>query len=675
MEIDKLEHKPVNGMALALDEARQASDKLFESLAKSNQAFTEAMGKMNVSKMQGLWQNTTPTAQADQNIAKARAGVQQVLADHQPTIDDALASGNQENVKQARESLMVDLQKAYAEQDKALRDGLTAARSAQANFKGSYSVGSDPSTVIQKYQGALQMSAQDQANAGGQYGESLLKPQKDRLEAHNAAAEAAKREQEALVQQWHKNLEEQEADYDMTLAQEAQFWVQRMESAKKGSLSYLAALSEVNRDIAKMRGENVRGHGQFDATSAGSYSIAGMDLSRGDTGAEKEQGRQSAEYIHALNEQIAAQHQAANAVAEQSLEMAVATGQMSRLDAAQVRATMHTEEFTRAQEKLQSALANAAMIPGQAGQTAVAQLNAQGTQMAGQRAIQTAQDQQAIASQQIGPAITQELGRMANDWTDMTREIVQIMTKAADSFNDDVVKAMVGKGKASDFGKTFSQAGQGLLKTSLQSLEGNVLKAFGLGSAKKADGSQGSPYYVIMAGQAGAAGGAGGSVMPFVRPFFGGQQGQGNGQGQGQQGGQPGGQGSIWGSLLHSFLPSLFKGGQQGGAGAGGGDGGGGDSDGGDAPFQGGFAGGGDFLAGRSMIVGERGPELLTPGFSGHVTPNGAGAPSGHTFNIDARGSNDPAAIHAAVMRAAPHIVAASMQAQHSSAKRSPHGK
>ena len=41
--------------------------------------------------------------------------------------------------------------------------------------------------------------------------------------------------------------------------------------------------------------------------------------------------------------------------------------------------------------------------------------------------------------------------------------------------------------------------------------------------------------------------------------------------------------------------------------------------------FGGGKAGGGPVSAGRSYMVGERGPELFTPGASGNIAPNGAG--------------------------------------------------
>ena len=50
--------------------------------------------------------------------------------------------------------------------------------------------------------------------------------------------------------------------------------------------------------------------------------------------------------------------------------------------------------------------------------------------------------------------------------------------------------------------------------------------------------------------------------------------------------------------------------------------------------FGGGRAGGGPVSAGKSYLVGERGPELFTPGASGGITPNGAmGGSGGDTFN------------------------------------------
>jgi hypothetical protein len=83
-----------------------------------------------------------------------------------------------------------------------------------------------------------------------------------------------------------------------------------------------------------------------------------------------------------------------------------------------------------------------------------------------------------------------------------------------------------------------------------------------------------------------------------------------------------------------------------------------------------GFASGGDPAAGTTAWVGEAGPELVHFGSAAHVTPNNqlrGGGNTNHTWNIDARGSGDPAAVQMAVQRgireAAPHLIAASVKA------------
>ena len=51
-------------------------------------------------------------------------------------------------------------------------------------------------------------------------------------------------------------------------------------------------------------------------------------------------------------------------------------------------------------------------------------------------------------------------------------------------------------------------------------------------------------------------------------------------------------------------------------------------------------ANGGPVRGGRSYIVGERGPEVFTPGVSGGITPNSALGGANVTVNVDASGSS-----------------------------------
>jgi phage-related minor tail protein len=81
-------------------------------------------------------------------------------------------------------------------------------------------------------------------------------------------------------------------------------------------------------------------------------------------------------------------------------------------------------------------------------------------------------------------------------------------------------------------------------------------------------------------------------------------------------------------------------------------------------PFK---AFGGSVTGNKPYMVGERGPELFIPGGNGTIIPNsnmrGGGGGSSFNISVDARGSNDPAAVRAQVqqgiLEAAPAIIAA----------------
>jgi hypothetical protein len=639
LEIAKLEHKPQNRMAEALDEMRHASDKLYDSLLKSNKAFDEALGKTKVSTMQGLWRHEVPTKEADQNIASNRSAVQRVFDYRQQIVDDAMKSGNKEDIDQAREAQMKAVQAAYAIMDSNLRRLLAQAEAAKADSSRSYSVGADPSAVVQRYVAALNQSQQDQESIGGQYGESLLQQKKTTLGTG---------EKDTLLEQWRRELEDLKAFHDVTLADEARFWNQRAELNRSGGKATADAFNEANKVIARMREENMRGQAEFDKNSA--INPSSMDLGRGDTDAEKNQGRENAEWLRTMNEGISQRRADAIAITEQSLQMEVLTGRMSKLGEAQALAALHAQVFADAQDRIDEAIAKANNLPdGPYKKTTLEGLNDQRDHVGAQAQMQAAKDQYDVSQQQLGPATRKALDTMVQDWGNMTQGIVQTMTKAVDGLNDQIVNAITGK--KTDFGKVFSEAGAGLTKTALQSGEAKIMGAFGLG---KPDGTKGNPIHTVNDG-------VGGITTP---PFMGG--------GQGGQSGQQGGGGSIWSRLFHSFFGGQSN--QGGGASSGGGD----DDDGGgfDDMFQGAFARGGNFVADRPMLVGEHRADIITPDRAGSVIPLDKIGGDHHThIHVDARGSSDPMAIEAAVRRATPHILAASVQANHQAKMRSRGGR
>jgi hypothetical protein len=619
-QIALMEHKPVNEMALALDEARVRADQLATSLNNDYEQFKKIIEQTQ----SGMWSKLFNKG-VDQTLGNQMTDQLANIRTLERMQRDALKQGDQAGADDLGAKLRAaqDAAIAFANSQVATRSGIanqgTVREAPYAKVYGDQGMNFD---AIQNFKD-LVSSQEDVADQ--QKRNTTDQGQLKSLEAQKKAAEAMKQAQEAIVQQWKKSFDEAKADNDMTVAQEGQFWVQRMETAKKGSLSYIAALDEVNKTIAEMRGQNMRGGKEFDNLSAQSYRPDSMDLSKGDTSAMQEQGRAAAEYLKNLNTGIALQHANANAIREASIQVDLMAGRMSKLDAAQAMAAVHAQEYRDAVNAIDQALANAQNLPeGFDKQATIAGLNNQRSQTAASYQIQSGQDQQAIA----GQGLAQQMARMAQNWQDMTTKIAQVFAQTVSSFNDDIAKAMTGQGKKGDFGHTLMQAGQGLIKTGLQGAEGYALKALGIGG--KADGSRQNPFYTIAVAGMGAP--AGIDLSSPARTA------------------QVGLQDLVPGtSFIRPFMDALPH-----------------------------FAAGGDILANYPSIVGENGPELFMPGSSGRIVPNhqlGGGGDTNHYYSIDARGAMDPEAVHAAVARALPHAVAASVQAVHAQGKRSPQGR
>ena len=320
-----------------------------------------------------------------------------------------------------------------------------------------------------------------------------------------------------------------------------------------------------------------------------------MDLSRGDSGSDGGTGTPGC----GLPQDAQCRHRRAPNQTRRpsrkrisSFPMTYQSGHMSQLAAAQALAALHAKAFADAQERIDQALAQRAEHARWVRQGH----HHQGLQGGGKRPARllryrctAASDQQAVASQQLGPATRDALSKMVQDWSNMTQSLVQIMGRSIDSLNDDLAKMVTGHGSRKDFGKTLTETGQGLVKTGLQGMEGQLLKGFGFGGAKnKPTGAKGDPIHTVNDGQGGA--GLGANLPAFVQPFFGG--------GQSSTGANPARKSGGFTGLLGSILGTALRG-----------------------LLQGSFAGGGNFVANRPMLVGEHGAEIITPGPRGQRYP------------------------------------------------------
>lgn len=631
-----LEHKPVNMAALALHETYLEADKLTKSLEDSDKALQALMKDNQISAIGAFLTGKAGTADVSGSLQSYHDQESDLGYQHA----QAVRSGNS--------SLAASLMKQL--NDKITSEHQYTQREI-AGFRAGHGFG-DPTANIKLLQGDDQNITDTQDTAkntkDNKDAQLALDTETKRQEAARKALEAARAAAKAQLDQWNETLHAMKAGQEMTLNQEASFWIGRAAMVKNGSLQYKAAMDEANKAMAAQQAEVMRGHTEFNKLS---QSILPTSMDR-DNAPEKDQGREVSEWLKNLNQGIALNHENADAIAEASLQMAVATGQMSKLDAAQAQAALHAQEYAEYMAALQVALANAANLPaGFARDSAIAGLNNQGTAMSGVRAVQSQQDSASIYGQTATGQTVNALNQMVQQWDSMAASVIQVFTRAADQLNSDLANAMLGGSKkhlGDQIGSTLHGAASGLMKAGLQKGESALMKALGFGGGDKVQ-----KVHVENWPGGAAAGGLGGGNTPgltgiagkavgWLGKLFG-------GGGGGATSVIPEGGGYDFGSNpLQSLLGSM--------------------------PM---LAGGGEMPAGSSAWVGEKGPEIFHSKSAGSIIPNHklSGGGTTHTYMIDARGSNDPAAIHAAVARALPHAVAASMQAQHQHAKRTPAGR
>ena len=242
---------------------------------------------------------------------------------------------------------------------------------------------------------------------------------------------------------------------------------------------------------------------------------------------------------------------------------------------------------------------------------------------------QIAQLNREAMSEGIGGALD-DLRRKALDTASMMKDI---FTQAINGINEQLVNLMTGK--KTDFKGMASGIFSSVAKSGLTMAEGKLLG--GLGSKRDGSSPQAALYTIsadnVKKTGTDILGAAKGSPDPSTSNNSAGSIAS-----------------SIFGDIISAFIP---------------------------------HATGGPVMPGRAYLVGERGPEPFFPGVSGTIGTNAAmrSAFGGSTTNhlpvyVDARGSNDPAAVNMAVHRAmrsyAPTIIGASAAYQRDMKRRVP---
>jgi hypothetical protein len=669
-QIALMEHKPVNNLATTLDEARLRADDLAASLEKDYQAFKKVIEKSQegtLNKILGKGVNSDLGNQMTDQLANIRTLGRQIedaqrnvphIGTSPTSAENASYQAAQAKVTELQQKLRAaqDASLSFAASQSKLRNGMVdiggpipvgmPGRISYAQANGDQGINFDAINAFRDVVGGQEdVSDQQSRNTGDQAQE-----RKDRdAEKQRAAMEKA---QALLLKTMQEGMAKQKAMYGVQVADELAYWSARIGAFARGSEQFHTVQMEQYRLQAELLEKLQEGKKKYLASSRS--TVEGNDIL---AGAQKAlQSPQTAEWDRLIaagkqwNEVVAKaeeiERKNATAFAETSLAIALAQGSISKLDAAQATAAIHAHDHAEALKLVNQQLAEQIKLINEqpdekvtpAEKTAAITRAKQeaGNQTAsldGAYARTQAEDAARVNGNTIPGAVKTSLNQMVQSFTDMASSLKEIIPRTIEGLNDDLAKLATGQGRKGDFQRTLKGAGEGLVNTAIKGAEGFGLKALGLGGAVKRDGSSkdAALWVQIAAGQAAIAGmstsspavSAGvdlASLIPggsFIQPFI---------------------------KAASSFLPH--------------------------------FAEGGPVSAGQVIWTGENGPEPFVAPSSGTMIPNKMLGGGGDThIHVDARGSNDPAAMEAAVRRGVHASIAGSVQAQHQARMRSPHGR
>jgi hypothetical protein len=695
-QIDKISGHPNNGLATALDEVRKMADQVVGSLDSVEKKVQELFKQQNVGAFNSFFSGVEETEGLESGLGRGIEDVKKKIRQARTDLNDELVT-NPENKKAATDTFNAHVDAIIGAQEDAnnrvLSDNKRVQGAAEADNRRTHGIvgffGGVPDFSHQNADIEGTNDALDDLRTELQLGTdgAALRENLGGIKQGKGKGddEAARKAFEALKQQWASEDDFRRIHGTDSAQIEVDTWTQRMNAAKKGSQAFDYAQHELagktdeltrkqTEDQRKAAEDAKRAQEAQDRDQRAGWTAqidtlgtAGLARAQAERSfwagsmAEAEVG--STNYLEAqrgfneatkkVAEEQAKALQATDKAAEQAVKMKAAgelatveleqrTGQISKLDAAQQIANIHTAEYIALLADLKRALAAAQQHDGADSAEAI---NAQAalSKASADREVQVQTDAANASASAWAGALKNANALWVQDAKDGAKDIVALYSQGINGLNESLV-ALFSEKHASgshDISKQFKSLGSGLAKSAsmdaLKAGEANLLGSFG--HKAKPAGTASDPLHVIVTGGLGSAAGGGGftdAAKSSASKFFGSTD-------------PDDGSGTSFIGKTIGFAASLFGGG---------------------------FAMGGDITTGKTYLVGENGPELFTPGAGGHITPNHELGGGDTHVHVDARGATDPAMVQVMVQRgiaqAMPHINRASNAYGKDQQRRSP---
>ncbi len=639
-EINKLEGKPQNNLAIALDEARIKADDLYKSAFQAMEKTKELLAANKISQFTGFFRQQDATTDVAATVNKYRSSI----AGRAFELDDATRRGDKGGI------------------DKGTRD-LAAVRKEYADYldgeikKRTGTVTSDIVGVGPMAYGKLKGDQTANLNIlrgerGAMYAEDDLATQQQRNADEVPKLEGLRAGKGAQSEQLRKFEEERDKQIQNGAMNESKrgllsaeadrnFWSARINAFKAGSSEYQTIEKKIAADDVKMYEEHKAATSSQRKLAVDTFYMQPGNEVNAAVAKLNDQLRIQAEAVsrtgpewEAFNREASRTReivQAANsAMQEWKLSQDVATGAISKHGAAMQIAALHAADYAGKIAILQAELQQLAqdqknLDPNAADyqsrnreiQTRGARVGNEVLQTQNQAALTAAQDKlNEFNTTGLGGAI-KALQEFAAEGNDLSRAFHELTSGALKGFNELLTTGISTRHfhwnrELSNYGAGLARSGAGV---ALNRAEGAVF-----GGVFGKLGTKGNPMIVAFEGIGGDLSSMGktmfsGFKMPNVAAIA--NAGDSASKGSG-----------FWGGLTKIF-----------------------------SSFVGGFADGGNVSAGSMAWVGERGPELAVFGSDAHIIPNGPSMAMGggdtHIGYIDARGATSPAQVAAQVREAA----------------------
>jgi hypothetical protein len=639
-QIAKLEGKPQNNLAVALDEARLHADKLQESLARSYQEAKRLLEENQTSLWAQVLLGKGATGDVKGNIENFYKRISEAAANY----NAATHAGDQVGAAAAQNELEKLQQNALAyaateiskRQGAAVRPNIVEGKMIQSRTAPYAEIYGNQDANIAMLQGMRNLIYQDQDSAQLARQNKPLVEREQQLQHTRELQAEEKRAATERMEQAQKELDRQQSEHEMTLDEVAAYWRKLADTAKAGSVLYSDALDKANRAKAEALkkfneqtaegllhdAEHTRGTQNDIHDAITEEWLRNRDL--GDAGDRTRQEdavrafRETAQRMKELEEEQ-----------EEQIKLQMQAGSLSPHGGAAQLQTLHRERYA---EWLDNAKALSSQFPYAGGVVPEA------SQTDASRIVQAEQDAALVRSTSALGAFSISLGKLSQEFTNTGEQLSSVFVEGLRTFNQTLIEVLSTPANMMRGKHVWGNAGASFLKSAggmaLQHTEGVGMELLGkipgpigkfFQGAHKPTGSAGDPIYVRSADGAARAAvlnmGAGGVAGAF---------------------GASSASGGVGGSLINmgagaaaSGIAAWIAGMRTAGAvssfGAGG---------------VGAFADGGSIPSNLPALVGERGPEIFMPRTAGTIIPNHKiGGGGDRELHIHINGNPDPAAM------------------------------